>query len=67
MKKSINKKVQVEIITEGEMGNAHWIIGRWSGAAQDQGWNEGDINAVIAEAKLGDYDHLVSTFRSYSI
>ena len=29
-------------------------------------WSDDEINAVIAEAKSGDYDHLVQTIMGYS-
>lgn len=47
-------------------GNAFALIGGWKRAARREGWSDDEINAVIAEAKSGDYDHLVQTIMGYS-
>ena len=41
-------------------------IGGWKRAARREGWSDDEIDAVIAEAKSGDYDHLVQTIMGYS-
>ena len=47
-------------------GNAFALIGGWKRAARREGWSDDEINAVIAEAKSGNYDHLVQTIMGYS-
>lgn len=47
-------------------GNAFSLIGGWRRAARNQGWSEDDIEAVLTEAKSGDYDHLVQTIMGHS-
>lgn len=58
------EKVQFDIANSD--GNAFALIGGWRRAARNQGWSEDDIEAVLAEAKSGDYDHLVQTIMGYS-
>ena len=58
------EKVQFDIANSD--GNAFALIGGWKRAARREGWSEDDIEAVLAEAKSGDYDHLVQTIMGYS-
>lgn len=58
------EKVQFDIANSD--GNAFALIGGWRRAACREGWSEDDIEAVLAEAKSGDYDHLVQTIMGYS-
>lgn len=58
------EKVQFNIANSD--GNAFALIGGWKRAARQEGWSDDEINAVIAEAKSGDYDHLVQTIMGYS-
>ena len=58
------EKVQFDIANSD--GNAFALIGGWKRAARREGWPEDKIDAVIAEAKSGDYDHLVQTIMEYS-
>lgn len=58
------EKVQFDIANSD--GNAFALIGGWKRAARREGWSEDEIDAVITDAMLGDYDHLVQTIMEYS-
>ena len=45
----------------GEDGNAFFIIGRTTKALRRAGAPKEDIDAYIAEATSGDYDHVLQT------
>lgn len=42
-------------------GNAFSLMGAFSKQAKREGWTADEIQAVIDEAKSGDYDHLLTT------
>ena len=46
----------------GEDGNAFYIMGRFGHHAKRAGVTEADIKAVMADARSGDYDHLLRVF-----
>ena len=50
---------------EGEDGNAYSIISRFRRAARNAGWAPARIEALTAEAKSSDYNHLLWTFIPY--
>lgn len=60
----MNNKIEFDLANCD--GNAFAILGGWRRAARNQGWSEDTIEAVLAEAKSGDYDHLVQTIMGYS-
>jgi hypothetical protein len=60
----MNNKIEFDLANCD--GNAFAILGGWRRAARQQGWSEDTIEAVLAEAKSGDYDHLVQTIMGYS-
>ena len=62
--KKITKKVNVSLV--GVDGNAYAIIGTWQKQARREGWTKEEMDAVIDEAKSGNYDHLIQTILSYS-
>jgi hypothetical protein len=64
MSNNIPPKVQLKLV--GLNGNAFFVMGAFSQAAKKQGWTKDQINAVIEEAKAGDYDHLLRTFMKYT-
>lgn len=65
---TVSKKIKHSVIvTNGENGNAFVIMGRFSSAARKQNWTDEEIDVVLKEAMSSDYDHLVSTLRSYCI
>lgn len=51
---------------EGEDGNAFFIMGRFHGAASKAKLSKETIAAVLADAKNGDYDHLIQVFLLWS-
>lgn len=59
-----DKKVLFEL--EGLDGNAVFIMAKWAKAAKRQGWDEKEIDAVIAEAKSSTYDHVIQTIMRFS-
>lgn len=42
-------------------GNALSLMGAFSQQAKREGWSKQEIDAVLTEAKSGDYDHLLQT------
>jgi len=54
----IDKKVKLTLV--GLDGNAFFLLGAFQRAAKRQGWTPEEINAVLTEAKRGDYDHLLA-------
>lgn len=46
-------------------GNAFSILAAASRAARRAGWNQERIDKVLAEAKSGDYDHLLQTIMKH--
>lgn len=59
MKRVIEKTVDLEL--DGVNGNAFIIMGVWRRQAVKEGWSKDEIDAVLDEAKSGDYDHLLAT------
>lgn len=59
MKRVIEKTVDLEL--DGVNGNAFMIMGVWRRQAVKEGWSKDEIDAVLEEAKSGDYDHLLAT------
>lgn len=56
------KKIHLALL--GENGNAFNLLGLFRGRAKEEGWTKKEIEEVIAEARSGDYDHLLSTLQS---
>lgn len=63
MKRVIDKTVDLEL--DGVNGNAFMIMGVWRRQAVKEGWSNDEIDAVLGEAKSGDYDHLLQTIMLY--
>ncbi len=51
----------VRVQLTGEDGNAFAILGRTTGALRRAGVAPEEIDAYLAEATSGDYDHLLAT------
>ena len=51
------KKVTMGLLRHD--GNAFSIMGRFSRAARREGWTKEEIEAVLTEARSGNYDHLL--------
>lgn len=53
--------IRVELTLRGLYGNTPYLLGAFADAAKRQGFGQSDIDAVLAEAESGDYDHLLRT------
>ena len=51
------KKVTLELV--GLDGNAILLMGAFARQARLEGWTREEINAVLDDAKSGDYDNLL--------
>lgn len=63
MDKVVDKTVQMQML--GEDGNAFAIMGQFQREAKRQGWSQQEIDAVLEEAKSGDYNHLLYTIDNH--
>lgn len=57
----MEKYPNVRVKLSGEDGNAFFILGRCTTAARSAAVSKKEIDAFLAEAKSGDYDHLLQT------
>ena len=57
------KRPVVQLV--GVDGNAFSILGRVQRAMRAAGWPKPAIDAVMDEARTGDYDHLLATVIRY--
>ena len=46
-------------------GNVFAILGKAQRVARQAGWSQQKITEVFAEAKSGDYDHVLQTMMKY--
>lgn len=53
------KYPEVNVSLVGEDGNAFAILGRVQGALRRAGVPKEELNAYVAEATSGDYNHLI--------
>jgi hypothetical protein len=58
------KKVKLNLV--GLDGNAFSVMGAFGKAARKQGWSSTEVDAVLAEAMAGDYNHLLATIMAYT-
>ena len=58
------KTVQMNLV--GLDGNAFSLIGAFSSNARRQGWTKQEIDTVINECMLGDYDNLISVLVAHT-
>lgn len=63
MKKVIDKTVNLDLV--GVNGNAFAIMGAFQQQARREGWSQEEIQAVLDEAKTGDYNHLLETISNH--
>jgi hypothetical protein len=63
MKKVIDKTVNLDLV--GVNGNAFAVMGVFQKKAKAEGWSTSEIEMVLAEAKSGDYDHLLATIMNH--
>lgn len=59
------EKPNFELNLDGFDGNSFAIMARFRNGAYHAGWTTEEIEAVIKEAKQGDYDHLIKTLMQY--
>jgi hypothetical protein len=57
------RKVRMTLV--GADGNAFFLMGLFAKNARRQGWPPHEIDAVMAEARAKDYDHLVATLMEH--
>ena len=50
------KKINLSLL--GLDGNAYFLLAAFNKQAQKEQWSREEIDAVLTEAKSGDYDHL---------
>ena len=53
----IDKKVKLDLV--GLDGNAYAVMGAFKKQAKKEKWSQEEIEAVLTEAKSGDYNHLL--------
>jgi hypothetical protein len=58
-------KKQVSLRLVGLDGNAFALLGAFRQAARKAKWTAEEIDAVMNDAKSGDYNHLVATLSSH--
>jgi len=63
MKRVIEKTVDLNLV--GVNGNAFMIMGVFKQQAKKEGWSKPEIDAVIYEAKKGNYNHLLATIENH--
>jgi hypothetical protein len=52
---------KVRMRLEGLNGNALVLMAAFANNAKRQGWPKAEIDSVLAEARTGDYAHLLAT------
>jgi len=57
------KKVKLQLV--GLDGNAFFLMGAFSQAAQRQGWTKEEIDKVCDECMSGDYNNLLVTLMAH--
>lgn len=61
--KSVDKKVDLNLV--GLNGNAFNLMAAFKQQARREDWSKDEIDAVLDEAKSGDYNHLLTTLQSH--
>jgi hypothetical protein len=59
------KKLKLRLV--GLSGNAFSLMGAFQAQARKEKWSYDEIDAVLKEAKSGDYDHLLRTLSSHCV
>jgi len=59
----INKKIKLKLV--GLDGNAYSLMGAFVVQARKEEWTKEEIDEVLAEARSGDYNHLIFTLDSH--
>ena len=55
----MTKKINLQLV--GLDGNAYVLLGAFREQARKEKWTKEEIEAVMKEAKSGDYNHLLQT------
>lgn len=63
MNKLVSKTINLNLMGIGV--NAFAILGAFQRQARREGWTVEEIELVLAEAKTGDYDHLIAVISNY--
>lgn len=63
MKRVIEKTVNLDLV--GVNGNAFMIMGVFRRQAKKEGWSQDEIDAVLKEAKSGNYNHFLATIENH--
>jgi hypothetical protein len=48
-------------------GNCYSLLGNWAAAARRAKWSKEHIDRVLADAKGGDYNHLITVLQDNSV
>lgn len=64
-KNEINKTVNLDLTTID--ANIFAIFGAFSRQARREQWTQQEIDAVLEEAKSGDYNHAIATISEYCL
>lgn len=59
----VDKKVNLELI--GLDGNAFAVMGAFQRQAKAEKWSQPEIDSVLTEAQLGNYEHLLATIMDH--
>lgn len=57
------KELNLKLV--GMDGNAFMLLGTFSKQARREGWSSEELDKVLAEAKSGDYAHLLSVLGNH--
>lgn len=57
------RKVRMTLV--GTDGNAFNVMGLFAAHARRQGWPSDELDAVMTEARSGDYSHLLATLMDH--
>jgi hypothetical protein len=57
-------KTKLDLDLVGKDGNAFFLLGYFRSQAKKAGWTPEEIEETTAEAKNGDYDHLLQVLLS---
>ena len=67
MNGDMKQQFKVNLKMVGLDGNAFAIMGAFQSQARKEGWTKEEINAVLDEARSGDYSHLVATIAEHCV
>ncbi len=59
------KKISLNLV--GLDGNSFALMGAFRSQAEKEKWSDEEIEAVLDEAKSGEYNHLVATLSAHCI